>query len=153
MEFVLDILKYARDLFVIFISGLTIVRSLRGQRFQWGLSPKGPQAPPFLMRTWLLFGGTYAMWWSGVQFGLDSHLITGRSSAATSLAFVTNHIGRIVVHLFLIVTFAVFGVSIARTNRTQASATKRMARYAAVFLAAILVLANLIVLLRPLFSL
>jgi hypothetical protein len=82
MEFVLDLLKYARDVFGIFISGLIIVRSLRSQRFHWGLSPKGPQAPVFLMRAWFLFGGTYAMWWSSVQFGLDSHRpVTGGDAA------------------------------------------------------------------------
>ncbi len=151
MEFVLVFMKYARDLFGIFISALIIVRSLRGQRFQWGLSPKGPPAPAFLMRGWFLFGGTYAMWWSCVQFGLDSHLLTDRSRAVTLLAFVTNHVGRIVIHLFLIIVFAVFGISIARTTRPQAGGTRSVVRVAVVFVAAILILANLIVLLRYLF--
>jgi hypothetical protein len=148
MEFVLDLLKYARDVFGIFISGLIIVRSLRSQRFHWGLSPRGPQAPVFLMRAWFLFGGTYAMWWSSVQFGLDSHVITDRSRAATLLAFVTNHVGRIVIHLFLMVVFAAFGISIARAIRSQAGDTGTVFRLAAVLMCIVVILANLIVLLR-----
>jgi hypothetical protein len=151
MEFVLDLLKYARDVFGIFISGLIIVRSLRGQRFQWGLSAEGPQAPVFLMRSWFLFGGAYAMWWSSVQFGLDSHLMTDRSRAATLLAFVTNHVGRIVIHLFLIVVFAVFGISIARGIRSQAGGTGNAARFAVVFLVVVVILANIVVVFRSVF--
>src|SRR6266849_5112566 len=119
MEFILDILKSASAIFVFCVSGMTIILSLRGQRFQWGISPKGPSAPAFLMRAWLLFGGTYAMWWSSVRLGLESHLLTDRSRAVTLLAFVTNHVGRIVIHLFLIVVFAFFGISMARMARPK----------------------------------
>ena len=88
------------------------------------------------------------MWWSSVQFGLDSHLITDRSRAATLLAFVTNHVGRIVIHLFLIVVFAVFGISIAKAIRSQAGGTGTVFRLAAVLMSIVVILANLIVLLR-----
>src|SRR5580692_4769168 len=123
MELVFDLLKYVRDIFSLFIAGVIIFWSLRGQRFQWGFSPKGPPASAFLIRSWLLVGGTYAMWWGCVQFGLDSHLLTDRSRAVTLLAFVTNHVGRILIHLFLIVVFALFGISMARTVRAEGSAT------------------------------
>ena len=151
MEFILDILKYASAIFVFCISGMTIILSLRGQRFQWGISPKGPSAPAFLMRAWLLFGGTYAMWWSSVRLGLDSHLLTDRSRPVTLLAFVTNHVGRIVIHLFLIVVFAFFGISMARMARPKTGGYANVFRVAGIFLALIVIFANLIVLLRYLF--
>jgi len=148
MEFAFDFLKYLGDIFSLFIFGVIIFWSLRGQRFQWGLSPKGPPTPAFLMRAWLLLGGTYGMCWSSIQFGLHSHFITEQSRAVTLLAFVTNHVGRIVIHLFLILVFAVFGISTARTIRSQSEGTGKAIHLAAVLMAIVVILANLIVLLR-----
>jgi hypothetical protein len=151
MEFILDILKYASAIFVFCISGVTIILSLRSQRFQWGISPKGPSAPALLMRAWLLFGGTYGMWWSSVRLGLDSHLLTDRSRAVTLLAFVTNNVGRIVIHLLLIVVFAFFAISISRMNRSKERGSANAFRVTGIFLAFIVIFANLFVLLRYLF--
>jgi hypothetical protein len=140
------------DIFALSLGCCFIYFMLAGKRASTGMNPRNPPFPLLLAKALFMVGGTYFVSWSCIHLGLDFGLLKDSSRPVLFLASFNSHIGRAFIELFLLVWFALFGISMFPflIGKEKALATRLLGLFA--FLTSVLVFGANVYLLVRLFS-